>query len=88
MLDPGLDGGRGRDAPAQSIRAAAETNIAALDQAIVEHFRTFESLADPEGDEARGVLLQVDGCLARRRYYVNIVQEIDGEEVPAGHGRL
>jgi molecular chaperone HscB len=89
MMDAGLEGGRGRDAPeAQSIRAAAETNIAALDQAIAEHFRTFESLADREGDEARQVLLEVDGYLARRRYYVNIVQEIDGEEIPAGHGRL
>jgi molecular chaperone HscB len=89
MLDAGLDGGRGREAPeAQSIRADAETNIAALDRTIEQHFRAFDTLADKEGDEARGMLLAIDGCLARRRYYVNIVQEIDGEEVPAGHGRL
>jgi len=89
MLDAGLDRGRGRDEPeAQAIRADAAANIAAIDRDIAERFRAFEALPDRESEAARRILLAVDGGLARRRYYVNIVQEIDGEAVPAGHGRL
>jgi hypothetical protein len=86
-LDLGLAGGRGREAPAGlAIRAEAESRIAALDQAIDREFTRWE--ADPQGPEARAALLAVDRSLAQRRYFVNIVREIDGEEAVAGHGKL
>jgi molecular chaperone HscB len=87
MLELGVAGGRRRETPeAQAIRADAEAKIAALDSEIDRQFRIWEG--DPAGPEARATLLAVDRCLARRRYFVNIVREIDGEEAVAGHGKL
>jgi molecular chaperone HscB len=87
MLDQGLAGGQGREAPAgRAIRADAVARIAGLDAEIDRQFTVWE--ADPAGPGARAALLAVDRCLARRRYFVNIVREIDGEEAVAGHGKL
>jgi len=87
MLELGLAGGQGREtAEGLAIRAEAERRIGALDQAIDSEFTRWE--ANPEGAEARVALLQVDRALAQRRYFVNIVREIDGEEAVAGHGKL
>jgi molecular chaperone HscB len=87
MLELGLAGGRGKEAPeARAIRADAAARIAALDQEIDRQFTVWEG--DPSGPGARAALLAVDRALGQRRYFVNIVREIDGEEAVAGHGRL
>jgi molecular chaperone HscB len=87
MLDLGVAGGRGRELPAAlNIRAEAAAAIGDLDRRIDEQFTAWER--DPEGPGSRAVLLEIDRCLGRRRYYANIVREIDGEEIPAGHGAL
>ena len=87
MLDFGLAGGQGRNsAEGLAIRAEAENRIGALDQAIDGEFSRWE--ANPDRPEARTALLAVDRALAQRRYFVNIVREIDGEEAVAGHGKL
>jgi molecular chaperone HscB len=87
MLELGLDGGRGRTHPeGLAIRNEAAARIAAIDAELDRLFTVWE--ADPEGPGARPALLEVDGCLAQRRYFVNIVREIDGEEAVAGHGKL
>lgn len=87
MLEAGLDGGRGRDtAEGRAIRGEAEARIGELDRRMDDLFTAWES--DPGAAGARVALLEVDRCLARRRYYVNIVREIEGEGIPAGHGSL
>jgi molecular chaperone HscB len=87
MLEAGLDGGRGRDtAEGRAIRAEAEARIRELDRRMDELFTAWE--AGPKASGARVALLGVDRCLARRRYYANIVSEIEGDEIPAGHGSL
>ena len=87
MLELGIAGGRGGDHPeALSLRAAAAAAIEDLDRRIDAEFTAWER--DPGGPGSRAALLQVDRCLAERRYYVNILREIDGEDVPAGHGTL
>jgi len=87
MLELDVAGGRGRERPeAVAIRAAAAAKIEDLDRRMDEGFTAWER--DPDGPGSRAVLLEIDRCLGRRRYYVNIVREIDGEEIPAGHGAL
>jgi molecular chaperone HscB len=87
MLELGVTGGRGREHPeALAMRDSAAAAIAELDRRIDAEFTTWER--DPDGSGSRAALLAVDRCLAERRYYVNILREIDGEDVPAGHGAL
>lgn len=87
MLELDVAGGRGREHPeAVAIRAAAAAKIQDFDRRMDERFTAWER--DPDGPGSRAVLLEIDRCLGRRRYYVNIVREIDGEEIPAGHGAL
>jgi molecular chaperone HscB len=85
MMEAGLDAGRGWEMPeGQAIRAETAARIEELDRRIDERFSEWEAGSDGEG--ARQALLDIDRCLARRRYYANIVAEIDGEEGPARHG--
>jgi molecular chaperone HscB len=87
MLELDVAGGRGREQPeALAIRAAAAAKIRDLDRGMDERFTAWER--DPDGPGSRALLLEIDRGLGRRRYYVNIVREIDGEEIPAGHGAL
>jgi len=87
MLELGIAGGRGGEHPeALTMRAAAAAAIADLDRQIDAGFTVWEH--DPDGPGSRPALLGVERCLAERRYYVNILREIDGEDVPAGHGTL
>ncbi len=87
MMELDLGGGHGRESPeAVAIRAGAEAKIAAIDQRIADQFAVWEQ--DPGAAGSQAILLDIDRCLAQRRYYINIVREIEGEEIPAGHGTL
>jgi len=87
MLELGIAGGRGGEHPeALAMRTAAAAAIDDLDRQIDAEFTAWER--DPGGSGSRAALVQVDRCLAQRRYYVNILREIDGEDIPAGHGAL
>ncbi len=87
MLELGLGGGRGRQQAAGiAIRAEAEAKISEIDRRIDDQFSAWEQ--QPAAARSRTFLLEIDRCLARRRYYANIVREIDGEDVPSGHGAL
>jgi molecular chaperone HscB len=87
MLELGIGGGRGREHPeALAMRAAAAAAVDELDRRMDAEFTRWER--DPDGPASRAALLAVDRCLAERRYHVNILREIDGEEIPAGHGAL
>jgi molecular chaperone HscB len=85
MMEASLDGGRGHASPeGQAILAEAETKIREIDQAIDRRFTEWE--ADPESESAGQALQAIHRCLARRRYYANIVAEIEGDGVAASYG--
>lgn len=85
MMDAGLDGGRGHASPeGQAIRGEAEAKIHEIDRTIDRRFTEWET--DPDGEPALEALHAIQRCLARRRYYANIVAEIEGGGASASYG--